>query len=149
VDSAERADLHLDAAPQRVRVWVGVLFALLLVPGVIGFDWWPLTGWRMYSVSNRATRIDWCIEARTPDGTLDVTWPDLPLGHRLAAWPIGTLPDAPASQREGMCLALLDAVRDAFPTTTRIALVRDRRAIDDEDRVTVLGRERIHECGEG
>jgi hypothetical protein len=129
-----------------VRTWVALLFALLLVPGLIGFDYWPLTGWRMYSLSTRATRIDWGIEAHTPDGPVEITWPDLPLGYRLAAWPIATLPDAPQEQRQGMCLALLDAVRDAVPTTSSIALVRDRRTLDADDGVTIE-RERIHECG--
>jgi hypothetical protein len=132
-------------APPRARIWVGVLFALLLVPGIIGFDFWPLTGWRMYSVSTGATRVDWGVEAVTADGAVDLGWPQLPLAYRLAAWPLATLPTASASRREGTCQALLVGVRQVRPDARRVVIVRDRRTIDDDGEIFV-DRERFHAC---
>jgi hypothetical protein len=62
-----------------------------------------------------------------------------PLGYRLAAWPIATLPDAPLGSARDVPRAAR-RVRDAFPTTTSIALVRDRRTLDADDRVSHRAR---------
>ena len=136
------------AIPRRVRAWVGCLFALLLVPGLIGFDLWPLTGWRMYSVSNTALRTDWAVEAATPRGAVDLRWSDMPLAYRLAAWPLSTLPGASLERREGMCLALLEGVREVIPDASGVTIVRDEREMHDDDSVSTA-RERFHECGSG
>jgi hypothetical protein len=99
----------------------------------------------MYSVSTRATRVDWGVEAVSAHGAVDLGWSQLPLAYRLAAWPLATLPTASVPRRERMCQALLVGVRQVRPDTTRIAIVRDRRTIRDQGEIFVE-RERFHTC---
>ena len=70
------------------RVWVAVLLVLLLVPGLIGFDVWPLTGWRLFSLARDGDQNEWALEALTPAGIELVDLEDLPLAFRNAAWPL-------------------------------------------------------------
>jgi hypothetical protein len=135
-----------DDVPRRARWFVGAILTLLLVPGLVGFDLWPLTGWRLYSRSYAQTRIDWHVVAVTPRGEIDVAWTDLPLGDRLGAWPIEDLPGASESHRREVCRALLDDVRGVDPDATAIALVRDERSLLADAPVTVE-RERLVTCG--
>ena len=137
-----------EAVPRAARVWVGMLLALLLVPGIIGFDLWPLTGWRMYSAATDATRVDWEIEALTPEGAVPLRWSEMPLAYRLAAWPLATLPAASPERRERVCLALLDGILKVVPDASAAAIVRDRHTLTDEGHIATE-RQRFHECGRG
>ena len=45
-----------DAGPTTgQRRFVGVILALLVVPGLGGFELWPLTGWKLFSANRDAT----------------------------------------------------------------------------------------------
>lgn len=136
---------HADGVPRRVRIWALAILSLVVVPGVIGFDLWPLTGWRMYSLSMSGTRESWGIEATTASGAVDVAWVDLPLAYRLAAWPIAEIESASVARRDEVCQALFDVARDVVPGTTSLALVHDRSTFRDDEVSTE--RERFHRCG--
>ncbi len=115
-----------DVAPRSARVFVGVLLALLLVPGLIGFDAWPLTAWRLFSASRDAEQTSWVLEAVDGDGGRRVvSLEELPLAYRHAEWPMADLPGASADRRDEVCAALLDAVLDVDPGTVELALARD------------------------
>jgi len=67
--SAAPGDVEPDAVPRSARGLVGALFVLLLVPGLVGFDLWPLTGWRLFSLARDDTQTLWVLEAVDGDGS--------------------------------------------------------------------------------
>jgi hypothetical protein len=115
-----------DEAPRSARVFVAILFVLLLVPGVIGFDLWPLTGWRLFSLSREAEQTRWVLQAVDEAGERDlVSLEELPLRFRHAEWPMAELPGASQARRDDVCEALLGPVVEARPGTVTLELARD------------------------
>ena len=111
------------------RFVVGLL-ALLCIPGAIGFELWPLTGWRLFSATRDATQTRWVLEAIDADGTSTVVDPDdLPYGYRNAEWPMSRLPQASEATRTDVCEALLTATVDLRPGTVAVRVVRDRQEL--------------------
>lgn len=131
------------------RVWVAALLTLLVVPGVIGFDLWPLTGWRLFSLSRDASQTEWALDVRDGRSATfrEVDLELLPLAFRNAAWPLAELPGASTARRRAVCEALLDGVRRALPETVELALVRERRRMASaDDPVITEDRAVIHRC---
>ena len=114
------------------RAWVALLLALLVVPGIVGFDIWPLTGWRLFSLARDSTQNEWALDAETPTGATRVDLEELPLAFRNAAWPLDDALHASTARRRAICEALLDGVRDAIPDATGLAVVRLRREMTVE-----------------
>jgi hypothetical protein len=135
----------------RVRWFVGILLTLLLVPGLIGFDAWPLTAWRLFSLSRGDTQLRWEIEAVDRSGDVrQVDLDELPFAFHLAEWPLATL-DEPGSSdgdRDRVCRALLEGVTDELPATTGITIVRNDRRLTEQDGewVVVEDRRPVHDC---
>lgn len=127
------ADPQEDAAerpPRAARVLVGLALLLLLVPGVVGFDAWPLTAWRLFSLSRDADQTRWVIDAVDADGEArTVSLEELPLRYRHAEWPMAELPGASAQRRDDVCVALADAVAEVRPGTVELQIVRDRQSL--------------------
>lgn len=122
-----------DVAPRSARILVAVLFVLLLVPAVVGFDAWPLTGWRLFSLSRDEDQTRWVLEA--VDGRGDrrvVSLEELPLRYRHAEWPMAELRGASDDRRDAVCTALLEAVVDVYPSTVELALSRDHARLVEE-----------------
>jgi hypothetical protein len=139
-----------DRAPRSARIFVAVLFALLLVPGLVGFDAWPLTGWRLFSVSRDADQTRWVIRATDEDGKRrTVSLEELPLRYRHAEWPMSELPGASVDRQQDVCAALSGAVRDLEPTTVLLTIVRDRARLVERDGewVTEHDYEPVVTCG--
>lgn len=138
-----------DAAPRSARILVAVLFVLLLVPGVVGFDLWPLTGWRLFSLSRGATQNFWVLEAVDGEGEREVvSFEELPLRYRHAAWPIADLQGASTAERDGVCQALLERVVDVHPDTVELAIGRDHAELVERDGewTTTHDIEPFHAC---
>ena len=118
------------------RAWVAVLLVLLLVPGVIGFDVWPLTGWRLFSLSRDGDQNEWALEALTPVGVERVDLEELPLAFRNAAWPLDHSLHASDRRKREICDALLTGALEAVPEATALMVVRLHRHMDDDGDVT-------------
>ena len=133
---------------QRTFVWV--LLALLCIPGIIGFEMWPASGWRLFSLSRDDTQTVWVLEATGSDGeTRRVSLEDLPVAYRLADWVFAELPKSSESRREEVCSALLDAVRqEVVRGATAFQIVRDRQRLERVDGSTRRhhDREVLHRC---
>ncbi|MGH9112006.1 MAG: hypothetical protein ACRDZN_06895 [Acidimicrobiales bacterium] len=138
-----------DAAPRAARWLVGALLVLLLVPGLVGFDAWPLTGWRLFSLSRDETQTRWALEAVGAEGEARaVSLEELPLGYRHAGWPMADLPGASSERREAVCQALLGAVVEVEPDTAALRIARDHAELVERggDWVVVDDLETFHEC---
>lgn len=115
--------------PTQRRFAVAIL-ALLVVPGAIGFELWPLTGWRLFSANRDATQTRWVLEAIDADGATTVVDPDdLPYGYRNVEWPMSRLPRASEATRAEVCEALLSVTVEARPVTVAVRVVRDRQEL--------------------
>lgn len=139
-----------DHAPRSARVLVAVLMVLLLVPGVVGFDVWPMTGWRLFSLSRDADQTRWVLEARDGGGDRRVVaLEELPLRFRHAEWPMADLPGASPARRDAVCRALLDPVVGAHPATVELSLSRDHARLVEVDGewTTEHDIEPFHSCG--
>jgi hypothetical protein len=161
-----------DAAPRSARWLVAVVLVALAIPGVIGFDLWPLTGWRLFSRASGSCQERWFADAVDPDGTIrSIGAEELPYRFRHVEWQLaqlagtselpldGTCPSAAprnehssrgASQdrRDRLCSALLGAVAETHPTTVELRIVRDQRHMveQDGDWVTTHDPEVFHTC---
>lgn len=131
-DRTDRID-EIDEIPLSARRLVWLALTLLLVPGIVGFDLWPLNGWRLYSVAWKAERTQFVVEALDAAGVVSpVDLDELPLGYRHAEWPMMGLPGASAERRDDMCQALADAVVEARPTTVEVRLTQDRERLVEQ-----------------
>ena len=131
------------------RAWVAVLLLALLVPGLVGFDLWPLTGWRLFSLSRDADQVEWALDVTSADGSVrEVDLEELPLAYRNAAWPLAELPAASDARQREVCEALLVGVRDALEGVASLLLVREDRHLEVVDGETQIaeGREAFEEC---
>jgi hypothetical protein len=138
-----------DVVPRSARWLVGGLLVLLLVPGLIGFDAWPLTGWRLFSLARDEAQTRWVLEAVGADGNARVvSLEELPLGYRHAEWPLADLPGASTERREAVCQALLGAVVEVEPETAALRIARDRAELVERggDWMVVDDLETVHEC---
>ncbi|HEY7073551.1 MAG TPA: hypothetical protein VH479_25730 [Acidimicrobiales bacterium] len=139
-----------DEAPRSARILVAILFVLLLVPGLIGFDAWPLTGWRLFSKSRGPEVTRWVIEAVEENGSRRVvSLEELPLRYRHAEWPMSELPGASEAKRTAVCEALLAPVRDILPHTEQLVIARDHARLiegDDGHWITTHDLEPFHSC---
>lgn len=139
--------------PRRSRAFVGLLFALLLVPGFVGFDAWPLTAWRLFSADRGNTQSRWEVATVGEGGDLvPVDLDDLPIAFRNGEWILSELPGGASGdgRREEVCQAVLAAVRDhAVPDAGALAIVRNRRTMVESPDGTfapVDDREAVHTC---
>jgi hypothetical protein len=122
-----------DVVPRSAKWLVGVLFALLLVPGIIGFEAWPLTGWRLFSASRDAAQTKWVVQAVDGAGAVStVSLEELPLGYRNAEWPMAELPGASEQHRQDVCRALAGAVVDVRPDTVEVRVAKDQQLLVKE-----------------
>lgn len=132
------------------RAWVVTVLGLLIVPGVIGFDLWPLTGWRLFSLSRDAAQTEWALDVRADgdDHFVEVDLEALPLAYRNAAWPMAELPRASEARRLALCEALLVGVRDVMPDAAELALVREDRVMTIDDGQTTIRDDRraVQQC---
>jgi hypothetical protein len=132
-------------------VFVGVLFALLLVPGVVGFDAWPLTAWRLFA-DRGDSQTRWEIAVVADDGELvPVDLDELPIAFRNAEWIMADLPPAGTddARREEVCQALLSGVRaHVAPEAAVLAIVVNEQTMAHADGSfhEVDDRAAIHTC---
>ncbi|MFP5257343.1 MAG: hypothetical protein ACLGI8_16020 [Acidimicrobiia bacterium] len=140
------------AVPRSGRRLVLGALALILTAGLIGFEAWPLTAWRLFSLSRRDRQTVWVLHATAPDDPERVVdLEELPLRYRHAAWPMAELRGASEARREDVCQALLQPAMEVVPGLTELRIVRDRQRLveDDGDWVITHDPEIVHACGAG
>ena len=148
--STDVAPTTADAPPRYVRRFVAALLILLCVPAVIGFDAWPLTGWRLFSLARDNSQIRWVAEAATPAGdVVTVDFEQLPIAYRHAEWPLAELDRADPERRDAVCQALLDGIREHVLDAVGVTIVRDHQHLVERGGAWVVthDREPFHSCG--
>jgi hypothetical protein len=141
-------DERVGAGP---RAFVLMLLAAVLVCGLIGVEWWPFTGWRLYSRLRDETRVVWEATTVAPDGEETVVVPDdLPLGYRHVELLLARFPGYSSEQRERICDALAREARDtgAPVASVRVYRVSERLEVTDGERDLERDPELRYECAE-
>jgi hypothetical protein len=134
------------------RVLVLGLLAVLLVCGLVGIEWWPFTGWRLYSQVRTDSRVVWEAATVAPDGTETVVDPnDLPLGYRHVELLLARFPDYTADEREDVCAAIAEGARDEGNGVASVRVYRvEERLVEEDDGVAEWRVPELrYECAEG
>lgn len=142
-------DAAEERPPRSARLLVGVLLVLMLVPGLIGFDAWPLTAWRLFSAARDDTQTRWEIDAVADGSATTVDLDELSIAYRNAEWPLSELSAASEQRKTEVCLALLDGVADEVPGTHALHIVRNERQLVQRggDWMVLDDRQTVFECG--
>lgn len=139
------------AVPVRARVVVLGLIAALLVCGLVGIEWWPFTGWRLYSRVRTDSQVVWEAATVAPDGEESVVDPnDLPLGYRHIELLLARFPGSSSAEREDICEAIADGVRDQGHEVVAVRVYRVDEHLRETGHDVVLDRapELRYECAE-
>jgi hypothetical protein len=137
------------ALSPRIKWFVGTFLGVVMLFGFAGLEAWPLTAFRLFSVARDDTRTSW--EARTVDRAGDETsfdQQDLPLGYRLAEWPLSEFPGSSDATRAAVCRGIAEGARDAGREVAAVRVYRLRERIDrvDGDWEVTTNPELYHEC---
>lgn len=121
-----------DGPPAPAKALVLAAISLLVVAAVAGVEAWPLSAWRLFSLSRDAEQSRWVVHAADGDGEVrTVSLEELPLRYRHAEWPMSDLPDASPQEREDLCQAIAGAVAEVHPDVAEVRLVRDRQRLEE------------------
>lgn len=137
------------SVPVRIRVFVGCFLGVVVLFGAVGFEAWPLSAFRLFSVARDDTRTSW--EARTVDAAGRETafdQQDLPLGYRLAEWPLTEFPHSSDATRRDVCKGIARGARDAGRDVASVRVYRVHEHIRREDGEWVVDAEPelFYEC---
>lgn len=141
-----------DKVRRPVRWFVATLLGLLVLFAAIDVEMWPMTGWRLFSTIRDETQTGWVAEATDAQGNSRiVSYEELPLGYRNAAWRVADIRDASSDEREAVCNALLEAIVKVEPETTTVRLARDRAKLEKTSGEPTVTHdlETLHTCGFG
>jgi hypothetical protein len=100
--------------PPRVRRAVHWFLLVFAITGVAHLELWPFTGFRLFSELRTAEREGWALVAVDPHGEehpIDLA--DLPVAYRNTARLVDGFEDRSRAERDEVCDAWAEAVRDA------------------------------------
>jgi hypothetical protein len=103
-----------DEVPRRARVFIGAFLVVMAVFGFGHFEAWPLTSFHLFSAERKAHETRWV--ATTVDQSGHETPLDqqhLPLGYRLAEWPLQLFPTSSHATRVAVCRGIAKGARGA------------------------------------
>ena len=132
----------------RALVRRGFLGVVVLF-GLTGLELWPLTAFRLFSVARDDTRTSW--EATTVDAEgreTPLRQDQLPLGYRLAEWPLTEFPGSGDGTRQAVCEGIARGARDDGRDVVQVRVYRVREQIrrEADEWVVDADPELYHEC---
>ena len=139
-----------EQVPGTRRAAVYALIAAIVVCGLFEIEWWPLTGWKLFSSNRTPIAIVWKVE--TVDDAGEIERLDLTaLGptHVRARQLFGVWEELDHDERRAACMAWFDAARRRDPTVAGVQLTRvvERRHLDDTSRAEVVRTAVRQRCG--
>jgi len=143
-------------APARVPVWtravVAVFLAAFIVCGLGGIELWPLTGWRLFSVSRQPIDIGWSavtVDARGEEAPLPLG--RMSISYRGASLLVGRFARMKDADREALCEALVTGANGAGAQAVSIRIYRVRldHSIRSGKRAAPGRATLAYECGNG
>jgi len=142
-----------ELAPNPVTIGVVlVLLTLLLLAGLGTKEWWPFTGWRLYSNMKGPTSGSYFAYRVDPSGEEHaVDYHDLPYAYARAPYILEKFPKLSAAERGGVCDALAQGEREAGRPVEEILIYWERRRVvpvGTKRHTKLLERELYATCGE-
>jgi hypothetical protein len=129
--AAERAPARGPGpAPAWARWFVAAFLAAFVVCGLLGFEAWPLTGWRLFADARQPRQSGW--QAVTVDQAgreTPIPFRDLPAGFQGQVQVLKGFPELSPGERAAVCQAWADAVERR--RGGRVAAVRVYRTETD------------------
>lgn len=121
--------------PRRARIYVGALLLVLTVPGLLGLELWPITGWKLFSVSRTETASRWVIEGVYEDGASRIIdFGELPVAYSNSEWPLRSVGAGGTQRSREICQVLLAAAHERDPHVVEVRIARDsQRLVPDGD----------------
>ncbi len=126
--AAAGADGGPPAAPSRaVRWFIRLFLATFVVCCVFGIEWWPFTGFRLFSRLRTPTRLVWMADTVGPGGRASPLWfSQLPRAYQGFELIMPGFNHLPASTQRSTCDAWLSEARRVRPTTIELLIYRER-----------------------
>ena len=121
-EQSERTDADQNGGPSAlVRVLVYGFVCAVLLCGLYGVESWPLSGFRLFSVTRTATQVDWEIAAVDRAGReAPVDLAAMGRGFRQSMHLLPALAAATPEERTGACTAWLGGL----PSAERLRVYR-------------------------
>lgn len=121
--------------PRRARIFVIVVLLVVAVPGFGGLEFWPVTGWKLFSTTRTETANRWVIEGVDEDGdSRIVDFGELPVAYSNSEWPLRSVGSGGTERSRELCRVLLDAVHERDPGVVELRIARDaQRLVPDGD----------------
>lgn len=138
--------------PRSARWLVAILLIVLLVPGLVGLELWPVTGWKLFSLSRGSTQASWVLEGVEVDGsTRLVDLEELPMAYSNAEWQLRSVGRGSFERREELCTALFEAVVEVDPQIVELRIARDEQELVRDDGSWTVSHDMDvrHTCGPG
>jgi len=140
-------------APSRLTIGAVLLaLALLFAAGVGTKEWWPFTGWRLYSNMKGPTSGSYFAYRVDPSGEHVVDYHDLPYSYGRAPYILEKFPKLDATERDSLCEALAYGERQEGRPVTSIRIYWEKRRVvpvDGERHTKLLERELHATCAKG
>lgn len=85
--------------------------ALLLVAALFEVEWWPVTGWRLFSSVRTGTQSEWEVVTVAGDTETPVPFGSLPRSYRSYSRVLAHVADRTAAERDAACAVWAEAAR--------------------------------------
>lgn len=135
--ASEPARAVAPGVPRRARILVWAVIVVLAVPGLLGLEFWPVTGWKLFSTVRTETANRWVIEGYYADGTSRIIdLGELPVAYSNSEWPLRSVGDGGTERSRELCRVLLDAAveTETGPDLVGLGVARDsQKLIPDGD----------------
>jgi hypothetical protein len=133
-----------------VRRFALAFLAVFLACSLGGIEAWPLTGWNLYSRARSDEVARWrAVTVDHDGGEHGIVWDALPVAYRNTYRQLPDLAERHPTDREPVCRAWAEAVRDRGQevTAVRVYWVEGRRRFDGT--TSVVRRHLGFTCAEG
>jgi hypothetical protein len=114
-----------DELPRRgVRVFVAMFLSTFTVCGLLGFELWPLTGWRLFSQLRTDHQVGWRATVVGEGGESQIAFSQLPRAYRNFPLVMRTFAGLPLAEQTAACRAWLDAAQHERPGASEVRIYR-------------------------
>lgn len=125
----------VDATPARARILVWAVIVVIAIPGLLGLEFWPVTGWKLFSTVRDEDANRWVLQGHyADDASRIIDLGELPVAYSNAEWPLRSVGDGGTDDAHEKCRVLLEAAVEADPDIVGLDIARDsQRLVPDGD----------------